>query len=124
MNDKYCVYKHTFPNGKVYIGMTGRNPLNRWQGGHGYKSQRLVCNAIMKYGWNNIKHEILFTELSMEEAERLEMELIEKFDSTNPNHGYNISKGGMYGGRGCRTNREYREALEWWEQNKYIYLSK
>ena len=26
---EYSVYKHTFPNGKVYIGITKQNPLKR-----------------------------------------------------------------------------------------------
>lgn len=29
----YSVYKHTFPNGKVYIGMTGQEPEKRWANG-------------------------------------------------------------------------------------------
>jgi len=29
-NKNYCVYKHTSPNGKMYIGMTGQNPEKRW----------------------------------------------------------------------------------------------
>lgn len=34
---KYFLYKHTFPNGKVYIGITSRvNPERRWLGGRGY----------------------------------------------------------------------------------------
>jgi len=33
-----CVYIHTNKtNGKVYIGITGRNPLERWNNGKGYK---------------------------------------------------------------------------------------
>lgn len=32
----YCVYKHTTPNGKVYIGITSKNPLKRWNNGIGY----------------------------------------------------------------------------------------
>ena len=36
---EYSVYKHTFPNGKVYIGITKQNPLKRWRNGTGYKGQ-------------------------------------------------------------------------------------
>lgn len=33
----YCVYKHTFPNNKVYIRNTSVNPVKRWENGYGYK---------------------------------------------------------------------------------------
>ena len=52
----YIVYKHTFPNNKVYIGITQQNPEKRWKKGLGYDShQTLMKRAIKKYGWNNIK---------------------------------------------------------------------
>lgn len=60
----YSVYKHTFPNGKVYIGMTSRKPKDRWHNGKGYKTQSLIHKAIQEYGWNNVKHEILFENLT------------------------------------------------------------
>ena len=65
---RYCVYKHTFPNGKVYIGITSRKPNERWQNGKGYTSNRHLQNAIKKYGWINIKHDILLKDLTEEEA--------------------------------------------------------
>ena len=43
--NNYCVYKHTSPSGKVYIGQTSINPLDRWQNGKGYKKQAFY-NAI------------------------------------------------------------------------------
>lgn len=91
----YCVYKHTFPNNKVYIGITSLNPLRRWkQNGMGYKGQRFVFNAILKYGWDNIKHEILYSNLTKEEACQKEIELIAEYKSNNRKYGYNISIGG------------------------------
>ena len=36
----FIVYKHTCPNGKVYIGITCQKPQNRWgKDGNGYKEQ-------------------------------------------------------------------------------------
>lgn len=32
-NKKYIVYMHIFPNGKKYIGMTGKKPSYRWENG-------------------------------------------------------------------------------------------
>ena len=70
-----------------------------------------MYNAIQKYGWENIKHEILFENLSKEEAEQKEIELIEKFKSYNDKFGYNITKGGNYSGnRTEETKRKISEA--------------
>ena len=66
---KYCVYMHIFPNQKRYIGQTCQKPERRWNNnGSGYLGKRkngeykqpLIANAIQQYGWENIKHEILF----------------------------------------------------------------
>lgn len=97
----YTVYKHTSPSNKVYIGITRKNILKRWKGGRGYFKNTHFYNAILKYGWDNFKHEILFSELSEEEAKRKEIELIAKYNSTDPNFGYNITKGGDY--RACMS---------------------
>lgn len=51
-------------------------------------------NAISKYGWKNVKHEILYEGLTKEEAENKEIELIAKYKSNDFEHGYNIAKGG------------------------------
>lgn len=90
----YCVYRHTFPNEKVYIGITSINPLKRWgPNGCGYKKQ-IVFRAILKYGWDNIKHEILYTDLTKEEACQKEIELIAKYKSNQREFGYNRDNGG------------------------------
>lgn len=90
----YCVYKHTSPSKKVYVGITSLNPLIRWQNGGGYRSNNYFTKAILKYGWDNFKHEILFENLTKEEAEQKEIELIKLYKSNDKNFGYNIAKGG------------------------------
>lgn len=91
----WTVYKHTTPSGKVYIGITSKPPKERWNSGHGYKKSKAFWNAIVKYGWRNINHEILYENLSKKDAEQLERELIEKYNSRNPEYGYNIALGGF-----------------------------
>lgn len=108
--NNYCVYKHTSPNGKVYIGITSKNPLKRWRKGSGYYSNSAFFNAIHKYGWDNIRHEILFDGLTKEEACQKEIELIKQYDSTNPQRGYNITFGGE-GKSGWVTREETKEKL-------------
>lgn len=94
MNKKYIVYKHTFPNDKVYIGITSCiKPNGRWRNGKGYETQ-YVYRAIKKYGWDNIKHEILFDNLTKEQAEKKEKLLIHQYKSNNCKFGYNIENGG------------------------------
>lgn len=94
VKNNYCVYKHTTPNGKAYIGITSINPLRRWKNGQGYNRQERFFRAIIKYGWENIKHEILFAGLSKEEAEAKEIELIALYKTNKPDYGYNIANGG------------------------------
>ncbi len=90
----YTVYKHTSPSEKVYIGIT-RQPLNRrWDNGNGYKHNEYFFRAILKYGWESFKHEILFTGLTKEQAEAKEIELIKLYNSTDSHYGYNLRKGG------------------------------
>ena len=62
--DNYSVYKHTFPDGKVYIGIS-INPKTRWSRGHGYKTNKIMDKEIKNVGWENITHEILFDITSM-----------------------------------------------------------
>lgn len=90
----YVVYKHTAPNGKVYIGITGQNPTKRWQGGHGYDGNAYFANAIKKYGWKNFKHEVILSGLSREEAINHEIELIAYYKSDKRKYGYNRNEGG------------------------------
>lgn len=90
----YCVYKHTSPDGKVYIGITSRNPNKRWENGKGYKCNRYFYRAIIKFGWDNFTHEILKTGLTKAEAEQEEIRLIQEFNSYESARGYNLRLGG------------------------------
>lgn len=112
MTNNYTVYKHTSPHGKVYIGITSQSPIRRWRkDGSGYKSHTHFYRAIKKYGWDNFKHEILFSGLSQKEAEQKEMELIALYNSTNQDYGYNISLGGKSGSFGYRFSKEQKIQL-------------
>lgn len=89
---------HTAPNGKVYIGITCRQPNRRWgTNGKGYQEHPHFWNAIQKYGWDNIRHEILLTGLSIEEAHEKEKEFISLYRSNDARYGYNQTDGGDAG---------------------------
>lgn len=117
-NKKYCVYIHTSPSGKRYIGQTGKKPERRWDNGNGYLSknkngkynQPAFANAILKYGWDNFEHEIVATNLTKEEADTLEKALIKKMDTMNYKYGYNCAEGGSCGAISEETKKKLSEA--------------
>lgn len=90
----YKVYEHIFPNNKVYIGITSQKPEYRWRNGKKYNNNKYMTNAINKYGWENIEHIILYDNLTKQEAESKEKELIKKYKSNIREYGYNILDGG------------------------------
>lgn len=111
MSDTFCVYKHTFPNGKVYIGITSQATERRWRAnGDGYKSQEMVSRAIKKYGWENVTHEIIADGIQQEEAERLEIYYINKHKSNQRKYGYNIESGGKCA-KGHKLSVETRKRM-------------
>lgn len=92
---KYSVYCHTNKiNNKKYVGITSQKPKNRWRNGNGYKNNEHFFRAIQKYGWHNFSHEILYVDLSQEEAEKIEIKLIREWETFNNDKGYNIEFGG------------------------------
>lgn len=101
----YVVYMHTTPSGRRYVGMTCKDPKNRWENGNGYRNQKYFYLAIQKYGWDNIQHDILFSALTKEEAERKERELIALYKSADRQYGYNIDLGGKSKGRCSEETR-------------------
>lgn len=90
----WSVYVHTnIINNKKYVGITKRVPELRWCNGKGYKGQ-VFGAAIEKYGWDNFKHEVLYSGLTQEEAEQKEIELIALWNTCDRHYGYNRHKGG------------------------------
>ena len=104
----YTVYKHTTPSGKIYIGITKNDVQKRFNGGYGYRHNEYFFNAIKKYGWDNIKHEIIASGLNEQEACNLEIELIAEYKSTEKEHGYNIESGG----RASKLSDETKEKIK------------
>ena len=107
-----CIYKHTSPSGKVYIGQTCQKPEHRWDNGKGYKSGYFYC-AIKKYGWNNIKHEVLFTGLDQLNADIIEEDLIYYYKQIGKS--YNLANGGFVN-KGWNQSEESKKKIS--EANK------
>lgn len=119
MENCYSVYKHTFPNGKVYIGITSQAVERRWRNnGTGYLEKKkngeygqpLIARAILKYGWDNVIHEVLFCNLSKEEAIKVEQNLIVQYKSDDKRFGYNIQHGGYAGRHSDESKKKISEA--------------
>lgn len=109
-NRTCCVYVHTVPNGKVYVGITSQSPARRWKNGFGYKNNEHFFRAILKYGWDNIKHEIVTSGVSRETAQLEEKRLIKYYMSNDPKYGYNYTTGGD--GGFCMSEDSVRKMVE------------
>ena len=114
---KFYVYVHVCPNEKRYVGCTVKiKPEYRWgKNGEGYQHNKCFYFDILKYGWDNIEHEVFEVD-SKEEMYRKEIELISFYHSNDPNFGYNHSSGGEHGFSGCRCSEEHKKRIS--EANK------
>lgn len=108
--NNYTVYLHISPSGKRYYGITCQKPSKRWNNGKGYIGNKYFYHAIEKYGWENIEHTIIASDLSKEDACALEESFISVYDTTNPQFGYNISAGGEANRLAESTKQKLRES--------------
>lgn len=91
MSKEYSVYKHTVPNGKIYVGISA-NPRMRWNNGEGYRDNEEFYSDIKKYGWDSIEHEIVEDGLTRDDALHIESVLIAQFKSCEADKGYNRTR--------------------------------
>ena len=121
-NRNYCVYIHKFPNNKMYIGISKEEDINRrWQNGLGYKNQ-VVYRAIKKYGWENIKHIILYRNFTEEKAKFKERLLIKLFNTNiycKNSNGYNCTYGGD-GANGHKLNEEQKQRISFMKRRENL----
>ena len=124
----WCVYKHTTPSGKVYIGITHHsNPNARFgKDGKNYSRSTVFWKAIMKYGWENISHEILYRNLSEKEAKAKEVELIRyyrdlgiSYNMTIGGDGHNFGKQSETAEYRTKQSRIYKEKHPEYDKEQY-----
>ena len=117
-NGNYCVYVHTSPSGKMYVGQTCQSLKKRWgENGRRYLEKKnnqyihsaFAC-AILKYGWENFEHEVIASNLTKDEANNFEKLLIEKLDTRNSKFGYNCKEGGSNGALSEETRKKISES--------------
>lgn len=91
----YSVYMHVNKiNSKRYVGATRTKPSRRWNNGNGYQTQPFY-EDIQKYGWDSFEHIVIASGLSRDDAMKMEYDLVDKYQTTNSEHGYNVVKGGL-----------------------------
>lgn len=104
MKNKFYIYRIVSPNGKIYVGKTSIDPEKRWK--QHEKSNLPIGCAIRKYGFENMSFEILCFCFSNDEANKLEIHYIDKFDCLRS--GYNCTVGGE--GTVGYTHSEYSKS--------------
>ena len=110
----YKIYKYTFPDGKVYIGMTKNSIQTRRD--QGYSHNKPLQEALRTAGWKNVIVDILEEGLSHEIACEKERYYIHIMDADKPQYGYNVSKGGKSTFEGLKHTEAYRKKMS--ELNK------
>lgn len=92
----YIVYCYTNrATGKKYIGATSKSLDERaGKSGEQYRGSSLFYSAILEYGWDMFDREILFSELTREQAAIEEARLIHAYQTRDSRFGYNQNLGG------------------------------
>ena len=111
--NKWCIYKHTNRiNGKAYIGRCRwPNYQLRWNNGKGYIGCPRFWEAIEEYGWDAFDHQILYCDLSFDESNQLEQEMIAKYKTNDSEYGYNVSCGGQAFFKGLHHTEDSKERI-------------
>ncbi|AGE53253.1 GIY-YIG catalytic domain-containing endonuclease [Paramecium bursaria Chlorella virus Fr5L] len=109
------IYKLTFPSEKSYIGQTIQDIEKRFQA-HQYDSSGCVavCNAIKKYGWENVKKE--WYEIPDEDLNFYEEMLVALLGTLSPG-GYNLMEGGGSKGRPSEESKKKMSEAQTGEKN-------
>jgi len=103
-NIEFVLYVLTFPNGKLYFGITSCGFKKRMRE-HKHKENSAnstkLGRAIKKYGWENVDKKVLHERLSAIDAYELEKLYIKDYNTMSDEFGYNLCLGG-------RTNAGYK----------------
>ena len=87
------VYRLLFPSGKSYIGQAKNiEERHKFYKNGNCEKQPILCSALKKYGWNNVKKEVLIYTNQLVERNFWEKWYIMQFDSMK--NGYNCTMGG------------------------------
>ncbi len=86
-NQEKIIYKITYPNGKIYIGKDLTNSVNYWGSANSdYIARDFTEEERMDM---TIRREVIFKSSDTKEINKSEAQFILKYDSNNPDVGYN-----------------------------------
>ena len=108
LENNYSVYQHVTPDGMYYFGATS-NIKRRWSNNGAKYKKTSLQPYIEKYGWENIKHIVLFRDQTRENALWIEDFLI----TTAREDGVCINKQ-----RSGLISKEEGYKQEYYEENK------
>lgn len=98
-NITYIIYKITSPSGRIYVGQT-TDPFKHRMSGHKTVSRlngrgcTSLNNAIRKYGWDNMKCEIIMECSSLIMLNHIEDRFVEMWSLRNRDIGMNLRRAG------------------------------
>ena len=127
MENNYSVYQHVTPDGMYYFGQT-QNVERRWSNNGAEYKRTALQPYIEKFGWDNIKHIVLFRDQTRENALFIEDFLIttaqedgvcinkQRSGLISKEDGYN--KNQMKYLREQNHENEVRKQKQYYEQNK------
>lgn len=112
----YFIYQITnVASGKLYIGQTN-NPNLRWSqhksNAKYNKGTQVVTRAMMKYGIDSFKFNVIAACKSQEDVNQTEAQLIKQYDSRNPLKGYNVDVGGFVEPRPVEIGSRISDSLK------------
>lgn len=111
------IYLLSFPNGKHYVGRT-KNTLDQRISEHKTASKNKkhhpLYYATNKYGWENIKVEVLYETVVEEELILRELFYIQKYNSVE--EGYNMTYNTEIGGDNWKGRKNTEEYHLWRER--------
>lgn len=105
----FKVYKYTFPNGKIYIGVT-HNTI-QYRKDCGYQHNLSLTKALRECGWAAVKVDILADGLTEDEAFEKEQAFISEYHANDSAIGFNISAGGRCTFKGLKHTKQHREYM-------------
>ncbi len=109
MTNTWKVYRFTFPDGKVYIGCTGQELKERCKRKN-YHSGMPVHQAFLRFPKDSWKLDVLSVWDNEKDGLAAEIAAIKYYDSTNPEKGYNLTKGGK-GSLGMSHSEESKRRI-------------
>jgi group I intron endonuclease len=110
------IYKAVGPSGKVYIGQTTQ-ALKARKRAHAYRTKKgdrrtVFQFALLEHGFDSFIWEEIDTADTPEELDAKEKAWIARYDSMNPEKGYNNTGGGIGGAPNEETRRRLSEVMK------------